>query len=177
MQYAFTAAPGQALTVQVGTAATLTIPEFVKETVVKDEAGKDKKAGTAADVNAALVAAKYPKNADVNAINYPLTLLLLTLLMVYVAMVYGRSQPCWSSFSRPRSATPPCRCPITSATEWFGGFLPFISLAIVTATGDMYAGLWYPVGIALMTLVIGFFFLPETKDRRLDHEDDRLRPL
>ncbi len=59
----------------------------------------------------------------------------------------------------------------------FGGFLPFISLAIVTATGDMYAGLWYPVGIALMTLVIGFFFLPETKDRVSTTRDDRLRPL
>ena len=48
---------------------------------------------------------------------------------------------------------------------WFGGFLPTIAFAIVAATGDIYAGLWYPVVVALLTLVIGLLFLPETKDR------------
>jgi MFS family permease len=177
VQYAFTATPAQPLVVTVGTAATLTIPEFVKETVVKDEAGKDKKTGTAADVNAALAAAKYPKTADVNAINYPLTLLLLTLLMVYVAMVYGPIAAFLVELFPTKIRYTSMSLPYHIGNGWFGGFLPFISLAIVTATGDMYAGLWYPVGIAVMTLVIGFFFLPETKDRRLDAEDDRLRPL
>jgi hypothetical protein len=45
---------------------------------------------------------------------------------------------------------------------WFGGFLPVTSFAIVAATGDIYAGLWYPIGVALMTLVIGGLFLRET---------------
>jgi hypothetical protein len=47
---------------------------------------------------------------------------------------------------------------------WFGGFLPTISFAMVAATGNMYYGLWYPIGIAVMTLVLGLFFLRETKD-------------
>src|SRR4051812_50135810 len=47
---------------------------------------------------------------------------------------------------------------------WFGGFLPATVFAIAAATGNIYSGLWYPVGIALMSLVIGFLFLPETKD-------------
>ncbi|MGH8032664.1 MAG: MFS transporter, partial [Luteimonas sp.] len=47
---------------------------------------------------------------------------------------------------------------------WFGGFLPFTAFAIVAATGNIYSGLWYPISIALMTLVIGTLFLPETKD-------------
>jgi hypothetical protein len=46
---------------------------------------------------------------------------------------------------------------------WFGGFLPVTSFAIVAATGDIYAGLWYPISIALMTVVIGALFLPETR--------------
>ncbi|HQX66404.1 MAG TPA: MFS transporter, partial [Dokdonella sp.] len=47
---------------------------------------------------------------------------------------------------------------------WFGGFLPTISFALVAATGNIYQGLWYPIVIAVMTLVIGTLFLPETKD-------------
>src|SRR5260221_1766481 len=47
---------------------------------------------------------------------------------------------------------------------WFGGFLPFIVLAITTATGNFYAGLWYPIIVALMTFIIGTLFVRETKD-------------
>ena len=53
---------------------------------------------------------------------------------------------------------------------WFGGFLPTIAFAIVAATGNIYAGLWYPIGVALMTLVVGLLFLPETFRRKIDHE-------
>ena len=51
---------------------------------------------------------------------------------------------------------------------WFGGFLPTVAFAIVAATGDIYAGLWYPVIIAALTLVIGLIFLPETRKNRID---------
>ena len=47
---------------------------------------------------------------------------------------------------------------------WFGGFLPLIAASIVVFTGDIYAGLWYPIIVALMTLVIGVLFLKDTKD-------------
>ena len=46
---------------------------------------------------------------------------------------------------------------------WFGGMLPLLATAIVAATGDIYAGLWYPIGVAVMTLVIGLIFLKDTK--------------
>jgi len=49
---------------------------------------------------------------------------------------------------------------------WFGGFLPVTAFAIVTATGDIYAGLWYPIVVAVMTLTIGTLFLPETSRRQ-----------
>jgi hypothetical protein len=48
---------------------------------------------------------------------------------------------------------------------WFGGFLPTTAFALVAATGNIYAGVWYPVVIAAVSLVIGFFFLPETRQR------------
>jgi hypothetical protein len=54
---------------------------------------------------------------------------------------------------------------------WFGGFLPTIAFAMVAATGDIYFGLWYPIGISLMTFVIGSLFMPETFKRDLDHQD------
>ena len=46
---------------------------------------------------------------------------------------------------------------------WFGGMLPLLATAIVAATGNIYNGLWYPIIVALMTLVIGFIFLRDTR--------------
>ena len=52
---------------------------------------------------------------------------------------------------------------------WFGGFLPATVFAIVAATGNIYSGLWYPIGIAAMSFVVALIFLPETKDRDITH--------
>jgi hypothetical protein len=46
---------------------------------------------------------------------------------------------------------------------WFGGMLPLLATAVVAATGNIYNGLWYPIGVAVMTLVIGLIFLRDTK--------------
>jgi hypothetical protein len=48
---------------------------------------------------------------------------------------------------------------------WFGGFLPLIATSIVVFTGDIYAGLWFPIGVAAMSFIVGTIVLPETKDR------------
>jgi hypothetical protein len=53
---------------------------------------------------------------------------------------------------------------------WFGGFLPLIVASITAATGNIYAGFWYPISVALMTLIIGFLFIRETKDRDIRSE-------
>jgi len=47
---------------------------------------------------------------------------------------------------------------------WFGGMLPLLATAIVASTGNIYNGLWYPIVIAAMTLVVGTIFLRDTKD-------------
>jgi membrane protein insertase Oxa1/YidC/SpoIIIJ len=51
---------------------------------------------------------------------------------------------------------------------WFGGFLPTTAFAMVAATGDIYYGLWYPIGIAVLTLIVGLFLLPETRGREIE---------
>jgi hypothetical protein len=50
---------------------------------------------------------------------------------------------------------------------WFGGFLPTIAFAIVAATGNIYSGLWYPVAVAALTIVVGALFLPDTRAARI----------
>jgi hypothetical protein len=51
---------------------------------------------------------------------------------------------------------------------WFGGFTPLIGASVATQTGDIYAGLWWMIGVAVMSLVIGGLLLPETKGRDLE---------
>src|SRR5258708_38079054 len=53
---------------------------------------------------------------------------------------------------------------------WFGGFLPLIVASITAATGNIYAGFWYPISLPLMTLIIGFLFIVETTDREIRSE-------
>ena len=91
--------------------------------------------------------------------------LLLTILVLYVTMVYGTDRGnAGRECSRPTSAIRRCRCPITSATAGSGAFLPPIAFALVAFKGDIYYGLWYPIVIAVITLVVGTLFLRETKD-------------
>ena len=89
--------------------------------------------------------------------------LILVIMVIYVTMVYGPIARSWWRCSPPRSVTLPCRCPITSATAGFGGMLPLLATAVVAATGNIYAGLWYPIGVAVMTVFVGLFFLRDTR--------------
>jgi MFS family permease len=58
--------------------------------------------------------------------------------------------------------------PYHIGTGYFGGFLPFISQYIVARTGDPFAGLWYPIGVVAMALIVTLFWLPETAGKRLE---------
>jgi MFS family permease len=116
------------------------------------------------EVKAALASAGYPEKADVDRINKPMLLVLLTILVVYVTMVYGPIAAWLVEMFPTRIRYTSMSLPYHIGNGWFGGFLPTISFALVAATGNIYQGLWYPVIIATMTLVIGTLFLPETKD-------------
>ena len=116
-------------------------------------------------VGEALRAAGYPAKADPAEINRPLTIAVLWVLVLYVTMVYGPIAAWLVELFPARIRYTSMSLPYHLGNGWFGGFLPTVSFAMVAATGNIYAGLWYPVGVAVLTLVVGLLFLPETYKR------------
>jgi MFS family permease len=122
----------------------------------------------AAAIAAAVKAHGYPPSADPNDINYPMTLLMLVILVLYVTMVYGPIAAWLVELFPTRIRYSGVSLPYHIGNGWFGGFLPATVFAIVAATGNIYSGLWYPIVVAAMSFFIGLIFLPETKDRAID---------
>jgi MFS family permease len=118
-----------------------------------------------ATIAAAIKNHGYPASADPKDINYPMTVLLLAILVVYVTMVYGPIAAWLVELFPTRIRYSGLSLPYHIGNGWFGGFLPATVFAIVAATGNIYSGLWYPIVIAAMSFVVGLIFLPETKDR------------
>jgi MFS family permease len=116
------------------------------------------------ELGSALEEARYPAAADPAAINRPMVVLVLWVLVLYVTLVYGPIAAMLVEMFPSRIRYTSMSLPYHIGNGWFGGFLPTTAFAIVAAKGDIYAGLWYPVAIATMTLVIGLLFLKETKD-------------
>jgi len=120
---------------------------------------------------AAIAEAGYPAKADPAQMNKTMTVVLLTILVIYVTMVYGPIAAALVELFPTRIRYTSMSLPYHIGNGWFGGFLPPTSFAIVAATGSIYSGLWYPIVIAVMTLVVGTLFLPETKDRDIYADD------
>jgi len=116
-----------------------------------------------AQLKAALAEAGYPAKADMSAFNYPMVILLCTILVIYVTMVYGPIAAWLVELFPARIRYTSMSLPYHIGNGWFGGFLPVTSFAIVAATGNIYNGLWYPIVVAAVTIIIGGFFLRETK--------------
>jgi hypothetical protein len=116
-------------------------------------------------VSDAIKAAGYPAKADPAQINKPMVIAILTILVLYVTMVYGPIAAMLVELFPTRIRYTSMSLPYHIGNGWFGGFLPATSFAIVAATGNIYNGLWYPIIVAAMTFVVGTLFLPETKDR------------
>lgn len=107
--------------------------------------------------------------ADPDEVNWPLTILILTILVIYVTMVYGPIAAILVEMFPTRIRYTGMSLPYHIGNGWFGGLLPATVFAMSAAKGDIYYGLWYPIIIALMTLVVGLLFVRETKDRDLNH--------
>jgi MFS family permease len=116
------------------------------------------------DVAAAIKAHGYPASADPNDINYVMTTVLLWILVIYVTLVYAPIAAWLVELFPSRIRYTSMSLPYHIGNGWFGGFLPALVFAIAATTGNIYSGLWYPIGIAVMSLIIGAIFLPETKD-------------
>ena len=133
--------------------------------------GADRKAAIAAfqkQVKGALSAAGYPDKADPATINKPMVVLILFILVFYVTMVYGPIAALLVELFPARIRYSAMSLPYHIGNGWFGGFLPTIIFAMVAATGDIYYGLWYPIVVAALTLILGLLFLPETFKRSID---------
>jgi MFS family permease len=118
-------------------------------------------------VESLVTGAGYPKSADPSKVNYLGAVAILILLVIYVTMVYGPIAAFLVELFPTQIRYTSMSFPYHIGNGWFGGFLPFIVLAITTATGNFYAGLWYPIAVALMTFIVGTLFVRETKDRDL----------
>jgi nitrate/nitrite transporter NarK len=123
------------------------------------------------NVTEAIRAAGYPSKADPNNINYVVVVLLLTILVLYVTMLYGPVAAILVELFPTRIRYTSMSLPYHIGNGWLGGFLPATAFAIVAATGDIYSGLWYPIVVASITLVIGTLFLPETRNRDIYAND------
>jgi MFS family permease len=134
----------------------------------------DAKAGNPA-VASAVAAAGYPKAGDAGIVKMsnPFDIFrpqvaaiigLLFILVIFVTMVYGPIAAMLVELFPTKIRYTSMSLPYHIGNGWFGGLLPATSFAIVASTGDIYAGLWYPIIFASITAVVGFFFLPETKD-------------
>jgi MFS family permease len=159
--YSIDAAPaGSVATLTIGNA---TIDSFEGEALSKDDF-KAKSDAFGKSLGDALNAAGYPAKADDAQMNKPKVVALLTYLVLLVTMVYGPIAAWLVELFPTRIRYTSMSLPYHIGNGWFGGFLPFIAFTIVAATGNIFSGLWYPIIIALMTLVIGSLFLRETKD-------------
>jgi MFS family permease len=134
----------------------------------------DAKTGNPA-LTAAIAAAGYPKAGDAGIVKmkHPFDIFnsqvlaiigLLFILVIYVTMVYGPIAAMLVELFPTRIRYTSMSLPYHIGNGWFGGLLPATAFAIVASTGDIYAGLWYPIIFAVITAVVGFLFLPETKD-------------
>jgi len=121
-------------------------------------------------LEAALAEAGYPAKADPAAIDKPLVIAILTVLVLFVTMVYGPIAALLVELFPSRIRYTAMSLPYHIGNGWFGGFLPAIAFAMVAASGNIYYGLWYPVTVAVLTLVVGLLFLPETFRRHIDHD-------
>src|SRR6476659_4744720 len=112
---------------------------------------------------AALNAAGYPAKADLNNVNWFMAELILVIMVIYVTMVYGPIAAFLVEMFPTNIRYTSMSLPYHIGNGWFGGMLPLLATAVVAATGNIYAGLWYPIGVAVMTLIVGSLFLRDTK--------------
>jgi len=125
---------------------------------------KAKDAAFKKSVTDALRTAGYPAKADPSGVNKPMIILILSILVIYVTMVYGPIAAMLVEMFPTRIRYTSMSLPYHIGNGWFGGLLPATGVAIVAQTGNMYNGLWYPIIVAGATFVIGMLFVKETKD-------------
>ena len=143
------------------------LPGIEGEKVVTKVGDVELKGWDEAAYKDALKAAGFPTSADPSKVNWFMTELILVILVIYVTMVYGPIAAFLVELFPARIRYTSMSLPYHIGNGWFGGMLPLLATAIVAATGNIYNGLWYPIGVAAMTFIIGTALLKETKDHKV----------
>ncbi len=143
------------------------LPAAAGEEVVTRIGGLELRGWDEAKYKEALEATGYPPAADKARIRYLPALLVLVVMVLYVTMVYGPIAAFLVELFPTRIRYTSMSLPYHIGNGWFGGMLPLLATAMVARAGNIYYGLWYPIAVALMTVVVGTLFLRETKDRSI----------
>ena len=117
-----------------------------------------------------LKALGYPERADPAKMNLPIAIFLLTVMMLYVCMVYGPMAAFLVELFPTRIRYTSMSLPYHVGNGWFGGLLPLVATAVAAGTGQIYYGLLYPIAIAALTFIVGLFYLPDRYGRQLLHD-------
>ena len=152
------AAPGTTALVKIGDS---TLHSFDGTTLSSAEF-KTRNAAFKAELSKITTAAGYPASADPAKINYVMVFVLLFVISVLGVLTYGPIAAWLVELFPARIRYTSMSLPYHVGNGWFGGFLPSIAFALIAYTGNIYSGLWYPVIVCLVTVVVGTFFLRET---------------
>jgi len=100
--------------------------------------------------------------------NFPMVLLILVIMVIYVTMVYGPIAAFLVEMFPTKIRYTSMSLPYHIGNGWFGGMLPLLAAALAAKAGNIYYGLWYPIVVALMTTVVGAVFLRDKKASEFD---------
>ncbi|MGX5844686.1 MFS transporter [Mesorhizobium sp. ArgA1] len=148
-----------AAAIRAGEKATVPIEQAVKDKLLTAE-----EAAGATEVTVYSIAGggAFAMFADPAAVNWPMTIGILFILVIFVTMVYGPIAAILVEMFPTRIRYTGMSLPYHIGNGWFGGLLPATVFALSAYKGDIYYGLWYPVVVAAMTLVIGMIFVKDT---------------
>jgi sugar phosphate permease len=155
-------APGTPVTISIGSSAV--VPSF--DAAAPD--AKAKGADFAKALGAGLAKAGYPTKADLSQIDYGMVTVILTIMVIYCAMIYGPMAAMMVEMFPPEIRYTSFSIPYQCAVGWIGGFLTPVAFVIAAATGDIYAGLWYPVGVVTVSglVILAFHRDPDPRTVR-----------
>ena len=156
--------PGRPALVRVG---SQTIPSTAA-TGLSPDVAKAVKTSVETRIKTALAQAGYPTKADPERMNLPGAFGVLLIFVVAATALYGPIAACLVELFPTRVRYTALSLPYHIGTGWVGGFVPFTAFAIVTATGELYSGLWYPFAFTALSVVVCLFLLPETKGRPIE---------
>ena len=129
---------------------------------------KAAQAGVTHAITAALAKAGYPAKSDPAKRDFAAILAVLIVFTVAATALYGPMAAALAELFPAKVRYTALSLPYHLGTGWIGGFQPVVSFSIVVATGNIYAGLWYPAVFTAISVVACLFFLPETRGRSLE---------